>query len=113
VSAQYLRTAGAPRWYFTPQVVGHARVVERLLQEGVSPGIKDKDFSTVMHSTATGGNLEVVELVLKNGGGRDPEDKSRSTPLMCAATPGHIEVVRRLLEWNPNPRYRTFMAEQH
>lgn len=77
---------------------GDAAGVEKLLNSGVDPNLKDQLGFTALIMAPRGGNAQVVKLLLAKGA--DANAKSGLlgyTALMGAAAAGNLEMVKALL----------------
>ncbi|MFH1643927.1 MAG: ankyrin repeat domain-containing protein [bacterium] len=71
--------------------------VEKLLELGADPDLKNNSEATALHIAAGNGNLNIVKLLVNKIKSLDSLDKNGSTPLMWACSFGHVEVITFLL----------------
>jgi ankyrin repeat protein len=84
---------------------GHARLVERLLDEGASPDALSRNAlaNTPLHAAVAGGHGEVSLLLIERGANVTVPDAGGHTPLHVAAEGGNVLVVKALLERGADP----------
>lgn len=76
---------------------GHERIVNDMLENGVSATVKDSHGCTPLHCAAKGGNTEMVQLLLLKGVDKDAMDNFDCTPLHMAAQFGHVAAALALM----------------
>ncbi len=95
-------------------LVGNEKVVNLLLEEGVSLDESDPtDKRTALHWAADEGHVEIVRALLDKGA--DPNVKSSLfgvTPIMDATAAGNIEVVKLLLIETHRLKSRRFLVHR-
>lgn len=76
---------------------GNEVQVQRLLDLGVNPNVRDEGGNTALMVASHWGHLQVLEALLAAGAEVNARDKYGHTALMVASEHGHPEVVDRLL----------------
>jgi ankyrin repeat protein len=79
---------------------GHNRVVELLLEIGVSVDVKDPEGNTSLHLAALNCYLLVVRILLRANASISATNLQENTPLHYAATSGSKEILSALLQAN-------------
>ena len=77
---------------------GLARVVEALLNKGVSPNQPGGLYGTPLQAAASNGNLLLVKTLLSAGADVDADGGVFDSALGAASAKGHIEVAEALIE---------------
>ena len=83
--------------------LGHADVVERLLNETVEINYRDNHRRTALSYAAEFGYTEVVRHLLENGANVQIAGELGGTPLSLAARWGKKKIVRLLMDYLTNP----------
>ncbi len=68
---------------------GHVATVQALLDQAVSPKVKDENGRTPLHLAAANGHQATVEALLRSGAEINALDKQGKSPLDLAETGGH------------------------
>ncbi len=76
---------------------GDARILIRLLAQGLDPEVADNEGRTPLHLAAGNGRTATVAALLGVGGELEARDHEGRTPLHLAARNGHPAVVKQLL----------------
>jgi len=76
---------------------GHGSTVRSLLDQGVSPNVKDENGRTPLHLSAAKGHRATAETLLRSGADINGADNSGKTPLDLAETNGHSGLATFLL----------------
>jgi len=71
-------------------------VVQWLLDEGMSPNIRNNGESTPLHSAAGGGHAAVAKLLVERGADKAALDSGDETAAQLATSRGHAEVATML-----------------
>eukprot|EP00040_Diaphanoeca_grandis_P013536 m.68456 g.68456 ORF g.68456 m.68456 type:complete len:855 (+) comp23955_c0_seq1:215-2779(+) len=88
----------------TAAMMGHARVVKLLLDEGADVEKTGINGATPLQIAASMGHVEVMQVLLEGGANADsPHKFAKSTALHFAAEMGQAEAVRVLCEHGANP----------
>ncbi len=78
---------------------GHQKVVDYLIQQGLSPEIRDSKGNTLVHAAAAGGHAELLKhLSTRYQLAVDTSNEATWTALHVAARYGHTSTVAQLLE---------------
>ncbi|KAJ3275326.1 hypothetical protein HDV01_000618 [Terramyces sp. JEL0728] len=77
--------------------------VERLIDSGFSPDVKDDNGYTPMHAAASYGHLSLINLLLSLGADINITDNDGDTPLHVAC---NLETVGLLVEKGADPKIR-------
>ncbi|KAA8913193.1 hypothetical protein TRICI_003255 [Trichomonascus ciferrii] len=72
---------------------GHVEVVKYLLDNGVSPRLKDKQEQNALHRAASVGNLPIVQLLIDAKCPLNATDRTNWTGLHHALAEGHGDVA--------------------
>ncbi|MBU6141438.1 MAG: ankyrin repeat domain-containing protein [Proteobacteria bacterium] len=75
----------------------HLKIVQLLLDRGVSPDISNPEGHNALIFAAAQGRTRIVELLLDQGADIDLADQSGFNPLIAAVTQGQREVVNLLI----------------
>ncbi|CUU35930.1 MAG: ankyrin repeat domain-containing protein [Armatimonadetes bacterium] len=78
-------------------IYGRTRVLERMLQAGVSPDLRDKNGRTLLMLAAENGHTDTVRLLLRHGANPRATSALGETVLDCARR-GKNPTVIRLIE---------------
>lgn len=76
---------------------GKERMVEQLIQQGVSVRTDKTNNIYPLNAAAGGGNKNITSLLLENGADINEMDEMRFTPIICAIKSGDLEMVEFLL----------------
>jgi len=76
---------------------GDVAEVERLLDRGVYPDLRDSDGRTPLHVAAERGDVRIARALLDHGASLDPREQEGQTPLHLAAEQGHAGVAQLLV----------------
>ena len=94
-----LAHAGPVEELFISVELGNWYGVQRLVQKGQDPNVRNEKGQTALVLALQGGQLRVAETLLAQPGIEvDAENGSGETPLMMAALKGQLDMARRLLE---------------
>jgi ankyrin repeat protein len=94
------------RLLFTACVDGRSRVVQLLLQSGVSGKKKSDDGETPLTVAVHWKHLEVVKVLLNDGGVSPNEPINPRSPFHVAAISGNLDLVRLLHQHGANINLR-------
>lgn len=88
--------------------VGHANVVEYLIESGAALTIANKDGWLPLHLATKNGHENVTILLIENGTDVNiaSESRSKQTPIHAASKNGKENVVKTLLEKGANVNYK-------
>jgi len=75
-------------------IYGRTRILERMLQAGVSPNLRDKNGRTLLMLAAENGHVDTVQLLLCAGADANARSALGETVLDCARRSKNPEVVR-------------------
>lgn len=79
---------------------GSAEILEKLLQSGAHPNVRQSGGFTALHAAATAGRLDMVHLLLANGADPTLTTDEGKTAFDLATTSGRAAVVQALRgEW--------------
>jgi len=81
---------------------GTTEELQRYLNQGINPDVKNRQGDTALGRASWGGNVENVRLLLNRGANINIKNKEGETPLILSAISGHIEVTQLLLEKGAN-----------
>ena len=79
-------------------VLGHAAIVELLLNHGADYLLPDNNGVRPLHYAVQNNNKDVVATMITAGNVTDEPDKDHRTALMWGALKGHVDVLRVLLD---------------
>jgi ankyrin repeat protein len=91
--------------------MGHAEMVEYLLEHEAQVQPRDDEGLTPIHMAAMGGHIEVVEILLEFGAYWNVRDDEGNSPLLHAAKDGNIDMVDFLIEVGGNVLARNDKGE--
>lgn len=87
---------------------GHAKVVEKLIDEGVNPdSCIDDQSGTIIGEAAQRGHYEVVKTLINKGAKLDAKSVNGLTALHKAVIGNHVDVVKLLLDSGANHTIRS------
>lgn len=81
---------------------GHAKLVQMMLEHGVSPDFQGSAHDSPLHLAVRMGNLPLVELLLKHRVNPNSTNDLWETPLMDALRSGQEAIVEKLLAAGAN-----------
>ncbi|VDD87027.1 unnamed protein product [Enterobius vermicularis] len=76
---------------------GHLNVVQFLVEDGIDPGIKNKDGETPTYIASKKNHWKVVQCLIENGADVSVEESLKGTSLHIASREGCLKVVKCLL----------------
>jgi len=80
-------------------VSGHAKLVKRLIDEGVGINACQKDYrKSLLNITSFEGFTDIVRKLLDNGAATERRDNEVRTSLYCAVCSEHHDTVKLLVE---------------
>ena len=74
------------------------RIIEFLLEKGISVNLKDSKSSTVLHEAARFGSEELVDILLRAGGDKHAVDEKGNLPWFNFASWGHSNLLDKLFD---------------
>mmetsp|Transcript_75198 Transcript_75198/g.220447 ORF Transcript_75198/g.220447 Transcript_75198/m.220447 type:complete len:443 (-) Transcript_75198:13-1341(-) len=77
---------------------GDIEEIQRLLNSGVDPNLRDYDLRSAMHVAASHGQIEAVKALLECGASPNVKDHIGVTPLYEAQNRGHPQIEKVLRE---------------
>lgn len=82
---------------------GDVNVINKLLQDGDDPNVKDYAGWTPLHEACNHGHHAVVDLLLSNGAVINIPGYANCTPLHDAVLNGHLDIVKLLIAKGADP----------
>jgi len=80
----------------------NVNATRRLLDEGASLGVKDKDGHTVLGLAIRNEDASMIQLLIEKGADLEAADDEGCSPLYLAVQSSNIDMVELLLKFNPN-----------
>ncbi|XP_068128497.1 ankyrin repeat domain-containing protein 39-like [Hyperolius riggenbachi] len=82
---------------------GELSRVQRFLEKGTDPDLRDNFGYTALHYSCRNGHLPVCSFLLDSGADGNAQTHGGSTALHRAAYCGHLQVVQLLLKYGADP----------
>jgi uncharacterized protein len=77
---------------------GDGDEVQKLIDGGANPDVKDDSGSTPLHIAVEAKNLDIVRRLLQSGADQEIANDNLQEPLHCATIDGSVEIMRLLLD---------------
>lgn len=79
-------------------VLGEAKIVEQLLDQGAKINATDPAGNTALHRAVSKGQLKIVRLLLSGGSNINAANQKLETPIYLAASSGQLKTIKYLLD---------------
>ncbi|QIB74487.1 ankyrin repeat domain-containing protein [Halogeometricum borinquense] len=87
--------------------VGNDRMVEELLNHGITPDIQNQGGKTALHLAVDEGLRDVIETLVVGGADPNIQDNSGTVPILKLIYRGDVELATLMIENGADPEIET------